>query len=128
MVKNLTIAVLAVVAASGFWLLWTKTNPRSWYRRDYVCVVLTDDVVLKAGLTHEVVGTLKKGTVLFVPDKEDYRVTDPGDTSLHQVYVSLTADMEGKFRRVPQEVSATDQSMKTYNYLVVYPREREPRQ
>jgi hypothetical protein len=85
-------------------------------------VVLTDDVVLKAGWTNEIVGTLKKGTVLFVPDEADYRVTDPGDTSLHKVYLSLSADMEGKYRRVPQQLRPDDQRVVTYNYLVVSPR------
>ena len=104
-------------------LLWTKAKPHNWYKRDYVCIVLTDDVVLKAAWTNEVVGTLKKGTVLLGLNPEDYKVTDPGDSGLHKVYVSLSADMDGKYRRVPQQLSVTNQTVKTYNYLVINPRE-----
>ena len=119
MVKNLLLILVAAVVTSGIWILCTKVN-NSWFSRNYVCVVLTDDVVLKAGWTNEVVGTLKKGVVLFVPEAVDYQVTDPGDSSLHKVYVSLTADMHGKYLRVPQDLSPTNQSIKTYNYLEMY--------
>jgi len=121
MTKNLLIILLAAVVTSGVWILCINAKSHKWYSRNYVCVVLTDDVVLKSGRSNEVVGTLRKGVILFVPDGEDYRVTDPSDSSLHKVYVSLTADMRGKFLRVPQEFSPTNQSVETYNYLDMYP-------
>jgi hypothetical protein len=125
MLKNLTIAILAVVASSCLWIIWAGSKSHQfsdWSKRNYECIVLTDDVVLKASWTNEVVGTLKKGTILFVPNEEDYRVTDPGDTTLHKLYVSITANMEGKYRTVPQDWSVADRNEKIYNYLDVYPK------
>lgn len=122
MVKNILLVLVTSAITSGIWILCTKAGAR-WYSRDYTCVVLTDDVVLKADTTNEVLGTLKKGVVLFVPDGADYQVTDPGDTSLHKIYIGLTADMDGKFLRVPQDLSPTNTHVTAYNYLDVYPKE-----
>ena len=120
MVKNLILVLVAVAVTSGVWLV-AGASSRPWYARNYTCLVLTDDVVLKANWTNEVVGTLKKGVVLFVPDEQDYQVTDPGDSSLHKVYIGLTADLKGKFLRIPQELSPTNTTVKVYNYLQAYP-------
>jgi Tfp pilus assembly protein PilW len=125
MLKNLTIAILAVVVSSCLWIIWTGSKGphfSDWGKRDYECIVLTDDVVLKASWTNQVVGTLKKGTILFVPSEEDYRVTDPGDTTLHKLYVSITANMEGKYRKVSQTRSLAERNEQTYNYLDIYPK------
>lgn len=68
-------------------------SARRWNPRDYRCAVLQENVQLTARGTEHVVGYLKKGAVLFVPDREDMAVTDPGDAQLHKIYVCLSADI-----------------------------------
>ena len=121
MVKHLKVAVLAAAVTSGIWMACTGIGLPKWYSRDYTCLVLTDDVVLKSNWTNEAVGTLKRGVVLFVPDGEDYQVTDPGDSSLHKVYIGITAEISRKGLKEPPEIPQAN-TMEINDYLKAYPR------
>ena len=88
----LTISLTAATISSCMLTIFLLTPSFRWKARDYRCALLMEDVVLRGQGTDAVLGTLKTGTVLFVPTRDDMAVTDPGDIQLHKVYIRLSPD------------------------------------
>lgn len=97
----LATSLVAVVVLSCVWLAVHVFASLRWKPRDYRCALLTEDIVLRGQGTDTVLGTLKKGTVIFAPTREDMGVTDPGDIQLHKVYVRLRPDALNRLVLLP---------------------------
>ena len=90
--KLLTISLAAAAVISFAWTILSNISTLRCRTHGYRCAVLTEDLVLLGQGTDAVLGTLKKGTVLFAPAREDMSVTDPGDFQLHKIYVRIHLD------------------------------------
>lgn len=96
-----TISLAVVTALSCMWMILLIVPSFRWNPRDYRCAILTEDVALRGQGTDAVLGTLKKGTVLFAPTREDMAVSDPGDIQLHKIYVRLSHDTLDRLIMLP---------------------------
>ena len=120
--RNLLTISLAVVAVlSCAWAIFLIMPAFRWKAPDYRCALLTEDLVLRGQGTDTVLGTLKKGTVLFAPTREDMAVTDPGDIQLHKVYVRLPHDALNRLVLLPPKRSDTRVPKTVCNILEAVP-------
>lgn len=90
MMRNLAVAVALSFLFYVVSIFVYGTFTAFWHGRDHERIVLTHDVILYGNSTNNVLGILRRGTILFSPGSNDYVVTGPEDTYFYKVYVRLS--------------------------------------